>query len=235
LNTSSINIGEKELIALYTVDYFVALFDVCTHFTATGTEILDRQGYRDAAWFKSLFVAVRPAARLVFSDYFMDRQNFGCKILKVLTCASDEEIASLSSRETVAMFCAADNILAASYHEQILYQQCQTLSKQLPSSKERRAKIQELQWVASKFRRLKKSFIRIVSQDSLDDISLSQSTGYETLVAAPVVYRNCPRQLAADWLRITKLRKKYSRSIYECEARLEIPGLTFTAKTNGKF
>lgn len=234
MNTSSINIGEKELIALYTVDYFVALFDVCTHFTATGTEILDRQGYRDAAWFKSLFVAVRPAARLVFSDYFMDRQNFGCKILKVLTCTSDEEIASLSSREIVAMFCAADNILAASYHEQILHQQCQTLSKQLPSSKERRAKIQELQWVASKFRRLKRSFIRMVSQDSLNDIGLSQLTS-DALVAAPVVYRNCPRQLTTDWSRITKLRKKYSHCIYECEARLEIPGLTFTAKTNGKF
>lgn len=235
MNTSSINIGEKELIALYTVDYFVALFDVCTHFTATGTEILNQQGYRDAAWFESLFVVARPAARLVLSDYFTGRQNFGYKILKVLTCASDEEIASLSRRETVAMFCAADNILAANYHEQILYQQCQTLGKQLPSSKERRAKIQELQWVASKFRRLKKSFIRMVSQDSLDDIGLLQSTGYEALVAAPVVYRNCPRQLTADWSRITKLRKKYSRSIYECEAHLEIPGLIFIARNNGRF
>jgi len=117
------NIKNEELIAIYAIDYFVALFDISTNFTSTSEKILARPGYRDSNWAKNLFITMRPANRLLSSGHYASKDESELRLLKALTCASNADLDEILSREIVAIFCAADNILASMYHENILYKQ----------------------------------------------------------------------------------------------------------------
>lgn len=243
MNTCSTQ--KQELIALCATSYFTALFNIGMGFTATGEEILAYPGCRDLHWAKSLFAAIKPISKLLSSNHFPKEQKSNLRVLKALAYASDEEISELLSREIVAIFCLADNVLAALYHEYILYQQYTILAKHTPVSKEDAMTIRQLRWTASKFRKIKKNFLKIAFGGNLDMaqrmgleaefIGSRTSILHDALVAAPIIYRYCPRYLTSDWSQITKLRKKYRDRVYYCESKMEIPDPDFEVMANGKF
>lgn len=243
MNTS--NIKNEELTALHVMDYFVALFELGSNFTATGEDILRYPGYRDLHWATSLLSAMRPAARLFAGDHFDPKQKEQMKILRVLSSAPEEEVNALLTREIVAVFCAADNILATMYHEYIAQRYSTKLEAIAQPSKEDRMRVRRLRNVSAKFGRLKKAFLWVAFGNSLDakrkaqfDISVISSQSsvlHDAIMAAPVVYRYCPRYLTSDWSQITKLRQKYRDMIIECEQEVIRLDLDFEFNANGKF
>lgn len=243
LNTS--NIKNEELTALCVVDYFVALFSIGSTFTVTGEDILQRPGCRDMRWATNMLTAMRPAAKLLSDGHFSSEQDSTLRLLRTLLLVSDEEIKMLLTREVAAVFCAADNILATMYHEYIMYRYRTKLESSSPLSKEDRARIRQLRTGLTKFHKLKKTFLRIAFVNDLDarrsagfdvgTIGSKTSLLHDAMMAAPIVYRYCPRYLTSDWSQITKLRQKYRDVIIEGEKMLIIPDMDFEFNANGKF
>ncbi len=243
MNTS--NIKNEELTALCVVDYFVALFSIGSTFTVTGEDILQRPGCRDMRWATNMLTAMRPAAKLLSDGHFSSEQDSTLRLLRTLLLVSDEEIKMLLTREVAAVFCAADNILATMYHEYIMCRYCAKLESSLPLSKEDRARIRQLRTGSTKFRKLKKTFLKVAFASDLDArrsagfdvgaIGSKTSLLHDAMMAAPIVYRYCPRHLTSDWSQITKLRQKYRNVIIEGEKMLITPDMDFEFNANGKF
>lgn len=230
MNTSSIT-QKEELAALCVMDYFTALFEISMDFTVTGEELLAYSGYCDLDWAKSLFTAMKPATRLLSSDYFTDEQKSKLKILKALACASEEEIAALLSREIVAIFCAADNILTALYCEYVLHWQGAALQKRATLTKDERAQLRQIRCVLPKFRKVKEAYIEITTDGGPDmayrmgleaEFVGSKTPIHDALLAAATVYQYCPRNLTADQIRLTKLCRKHGDSIAYCKVELNL-------------
>lgn len=232
------NIKNEELIAIYAIDYFVALFDISTNFTSTSEKILARPGYRDSNWAKNLFITMRPANRLLSSGHYAPKDESELRLLKVLTCASDADLDEILSREIVAIFCAADNILASMYHENILY-------KQYRIAKDSHKDTRQLHRAQLRFSKLKKHFLSVAFDGNLTKVQsekfrvehLPSKTSIlrDALTIAPVIYQYCPRYLTSDWSLVANMRQKYRSQIELCEATMSIPDMEFEFKTNGKF
>lgn len=214
-------------------NYLAGLLQVGFLFTVSGEEVLEQIGYRDHNWAANLLQGVAPLGNHVGRGG--------------LHAFATPEAEALLTGEVVALLCLADNVVTALYHEYILHEHAAHVASSPCLSKDQRSEIRNCQNAATKFRKLKEAFLKIAFPDvpprdykiffDVSIINAAKRELYYALAGAPIVYRELPRYLTADYSKITKLRQKYRDYIYvsELSRSQSDPEMNFEVKDNGKF